>query len=65
MRHIIKLSKAKVIIQTNHSLIIDILQQSLITSTISTMKLNLKLVQASQFLQQFRLDVKHKPKKNI
>lgn len=27
------------------------------------MKLNLKLVQASQFLQQFRLDVRHKPGK--
>ena len=30
------------------------------------MRLNLRLVRASQFLQQFRLDVRHKPeKKNI
>lgn len=63
VRHIIESSKAKVIIQTDHLLIIDILQQSSITSTTSTMRLNLRLVQASQFLQQFRLDVGHKPEK--
>ena len=44
VRHIIESSRAKVIIQTNHSAIIDILQQSLITSTTSTMRLNLRLV---------------------
>lgn len=63
IRHIIESSKAKVIIQTDHLSIIDILQQSSITSTTSTMRLNLKLVRASQFLQQFRLDVRHKPGK--
>lgn len=63
VRHIIKSSKVGVIIQTDHSAIIDILQQSSITSTTSTMRLNLRLVRASEFLQQFKLDVKHKPGK--
>lgn len=63
VRHIIESSKARVIIQTDHSAILDILHQSSITSTTSTMRLNLRLVRASQFLQQFKLDVRHKPGK--
>lgn len=63
VRHIIELSKAKVIIETNHLAIIDILQQSSIISTTSTMRINLRLVRASQFLQQFKLDIRHKPGK--
>lgn len=63
VKHIIESSKSSVIIQTDHSAIIDILQQSSITSTISTMRLNLRLVRASQFLQQFKLNVRHKPGK--
>ena len=57
VKHIIELSKSSVIIQTDHSAIIDILEQSSITSTTSTMRINLRLVRASQFLQQFKLDV--------
>lgn len=60
MRYIIKLSKVKIIIQTNYSIIINILQQSLITSTTSTMRLNLRPTRVSQFLQQFKLDIRHK-----
>ena len=63
VRHIIESSKSNIIIQTDHSAIIDIIQQSSITSTTSTMRLNLRLVHASQFLQQFKLDVRHKPGK--
>ena len=63
IRHIIKSSKSNVIIQTDHSAIIDILQQSSIKSTTSTMRLNLRLVRASQFLQQFKLDIRHKSSK--
>ncbi len=63
VRHIIESSKSSVIIQTDHSAILDILQQSSITSTTSTMRLNLRLVRASQFLQQFKLEVRHKPGK--
>ena len=60
VRHIIESSKSNVIIQTDHSAIINILQQSSVTSTTLTMRLNLRLVRASQFLQQFKLDVRHK-----
>ena len=63
VRHIIESSKSNVIIQTDHSAIIDILQQLSITSTTSTMKLNLRLVRAFQFLHQFKLDVWQKPGK--
>ena len=63
VKHLIKSSRARVIIQTDHSAILDILQQSSITSTTSTMRMNLRLVRASQFLQQLRLDVRHKPGK--
>lgn len=48
------------IIQTDYSAILNIFKQSFITSTISTIRLNLQLVRASQFLQQFKLDVCHK-----
>ena len=64
VRHIIKSSKSNIIIQTDHSAIIDIFQQSSITSTTLPMRLNLRFVQASQFLQQFKLDICHKPGKN-
>lgn len=55
-----------VIIQINLSAIFDTFQQFCILSTISTMRPNLQLIRVSQFLQQFKLDVKHKPgKKHI
>ena len=47
----------------DHLAIIAILQQLPITSTTSTMKLNLRLVRAFQFLQQFKLNVWYKPSK--
>lgn len=66
IRHIIESSKSNVIIQTDHSAIIDILQQLTIISTISTMKFNPRRVRVSQFLRQFKLNVRHKPgKKHI
>lgn len=48
------------IIQIDHSAILDIFQQSSITSTTLMMRLNLRLVRVSQFLQQFILEVRHK-----
>lgn len=63
IRHIIESSKSSVIIQTDHSAILNILQQSLVMSITSTMRLNLRLVRASQFFQQFKLNVRHKPGK--
>ena len=59
----IESSRARVIIQTNYLVILDILQQFCITSTMLIMRINLCLVRASQFLQQFKLDVQHKPGK--
>lgn len=63
VRHLVESARAKVIIQTDHSAIRDIVQQSLITSTTSAMQMNVRLVRASQFLRQFRLVVCHKPGK--
>ena len=63
VRHLIESSMHPVVIQTNHSAILDIMRQSSITSTTSTMRINVRLVRASQFLRQFRLDVRHKPNK--
>ena len=57
VKHLIESCRACVIIQTDHSAILDIFQQSSITSTTLTMRMNLRLVRASQFLQQFRLNV--------
>ena len=54
----------KVIIQIDHFFIIDIAKQKSIIVTNSTMRLNLWLVRASQFLSQFsNLDIRHKSEK--
>ena len=63
VRHVVESSRAKVIIQTDYIAILDILNQSSITSTTLTIQMNICLVRASQFLQQFRLVVQHKPRK--
>ena len=63
IRHLVDSSKHATIIQTDHSAILDIMKQSSITSTNSTMRMNVRLIRASQFLKQFRLDVRHKPGK--
>ena len=63
VRHLVESSKLPVVIQTDHSAILDIMKQSSITSTTSTLRMNVRLVRASQFLRQFRLDVRHKPGK--
>lgn len=63
LRHLVESSRASVIIQTDHAAILDIMQLSSITSTSSTMRMNVRLVRASQFLRQFRLVVRHKPGK--
>ena len=65
VRHLVESSKLPVIIQIDHSAILDIIKhnQSSITSTTSTLRLNVRLIRASQCLKQFRLDVRHKPGK--
>lgn len=49
--HIVESSRAKVIIQTDHITIFDILNQSLIISKTSILQMNVRLVRALQFLQ--------------
>ena len=63
IRHIIESSQHPIMIQTDHSAILDIIKQNSIVSTTSTMRINVRLVRASQFLRQFNLEVRHKPKK--
>ena len=58
-----ELSKHAVVIQTNHLAILDIMKQSSITLTTSTMRMNVRLVCASQFLCPFQSNVRHKPGK--
>lgn len=50
VRHLVEFSQARVIIQTDHSAILDILAQSSITLISSIMRLNLWLVRAFPFL---------------
>lgn len=50
--------------QIDYFAILDIIQQSLITSIFSIIKVNGYLVKALQFLQSFYLMVKHKLKKD-
>ena len=63
LRHLVESFRASVIIQTDHSAILDIMQQSSITSMSSTMRMNVCLIRAFQFLRQFRLVVHYKPGK--
>ena len=65
VRHMIESSHSRVVVYTDHSATIEIVKQASLTTT-STLRLNLRLVRASQYLQRFDLDVRHKPgKKNV
>jgi hypothetical protein len=64
VRHLIQSSKKSVIIQTDHVVIIDISKQTSIINTNFVMRMNLRLIRVSQFLNQFsNLKIRHKPKK--
>ena len=63
LKYLVESSRTKIIIQTDHNAILNIMQQLSITSTSSTMRINVCLVRAFQFLRQFRLVVRHKPGK--
>lgn len=54
--------KPTTIIYTDHSAAVSIVRQTSL-NTVSTEKLNLRLVRASEYLQRFRLDVRYKPGK--
>ena len=61
-RHLIDNSPMPTIIYTDHSATVGIVQQTTLTTS-SVDKLNLRLIRASQYLSQFRLDVRHRPGK--
>ena len=62
IRHLVKSIKMSTIIYINHDATLDIVKQiSLITS--STNKLNLRLIRASNYIQRFSLNIRHKSKK--
>ncbi len=63
IRYIIKASEYLTVIYTDHSAAVAIVRQTSL-NTISTEKLNLRLVRASEYLQRFRLDVRYKPGKS-
>ena len=60
IRYMVESYKHPIIVQTNHSAIVDIIRKSSITSTNSTIRMNTRLVRTSQFLRQFRLEVRYK-----
>ena len=64
IKHLVQDSHHRVIIQTNHQAIVDICEQILITSINSTLRMNIRLIRASQFLNQFNLNIKYKSKKD-
>lgn len=62
IRYLIEASVKIIIIYTDHSAAIGIVRQSSMNIT-STEKLNLRLIRASEYLQRFRIKIRHKPGK--
>ena len=62
IRHFIDNSFHITIIYTNHFAIVSIVKQ-INLSSLSIDKLNLRLIKASQYLSQFKLNIRHKPDK--
>ena len=61
-RHIVEASPEKTVIYTDHDAALDIATQTTLKTT-STDKLNLRLIRASDYIQRFNLDIRHKPGK--
>lgn len=51
--YVIELSRAEIIIQTNHTTLFNILNQLLIIFITSKIQINIRLIRRNQFLQQF------------
>ena len=62
IRHLVEASERPTIVYTDHAATLGIVKQSSL-NTVSTEKLNLHLIRASEFLQRFRLNVRYKPGK--
>ncbi|SLM35365.1 reverse partial [Lasallia pustulata] len=63
LRHLVDSTVKPVIIYTDHSTITSIAKQTSLSSS-NTDKLNNRLIQASQYLAQFDIDVRYKPGKH-
>ena len=62
IRHIVETTNLSTMIYTNHDAVLDIVKQiSLIISFID--KLNLRLIRASNYIQRFNLNIRHKLEK--
>ena len=61
-KHIVEISSDKTIVYIDHEFALDIANQITMT-TISIDKLNLRLVRASNYIQRFNLDIRHKSNK--
>lgn len=62
-RHLIEAATNPTIVFTDHAAALSIVRQTSL-STVATNKLNLRLTRASEYLQQFKLDVRYKPGKS-
>ena len=62
VRHMIEAAKNTTVVFTDHAANTSIAKQTTLSSS-NTDKLNLRLIRASTYLSQFRLDVKHRPGK--
>jgi hypothetical protein len=60
IRHLVEASEKPAIVWTDHAATVGIAKQTSMSTT-STDKLNLRLIQAAQYIQQFRLELYHKP----
>ena len=60
IRHLIESAALPTVIYTDHGAALGIAKQTTLTSS-STDKLNLRLVRASDYIQRFDLDIRHKP----
>ena len=61
-RHIVEVSPGKTIVYTDHEFAFGIASQITMTTT-SIDKFNLRFVRASDYIQRFNLDIRHKPGK--
>ena len=59
----VKLAKTSTIVYTDHAAIVLIARQTNLMTTKATDKLNLQIIWALKYLQQFNLDIRHKPGK--
>lgn len=62
IRHLIGASNLRTIIYTDHSAAVGLVRQTSL-NTVSVEKLNLRSVRASEYLQRFLIEIRHKPGK--